>query len=135
MIARRFFLLSALAACSFALASCTELRSAKAPKGGQVEHVVLVWLKHSGDAHERARLIEASRQLRDIPGVISVSGGTPIPSKRPIVDASFDVGFVIRFENAAAMSAYLTHPIHVKLTNEVLKPASRKVVVHDFTVE
>jgi hypothetical protein len=135
MIARRFFLLSALAACSFAVNSCTGLGSAKAPQSGQVEHVVMVWLKHPGDAHERAKLVEASRQLKDIPGVISVSGGTPIPSKRPIVDATFDVGFVIRFENAAAMTAYLTHPIHVKLTNEVLTPASRKVVVHDFTVE
>ena len=135
MIHRRFFLLSALAACSFAFSSCAELHSSKAPQAGQVEHVVMVWLKHPGNAQERAKLIEASRQLREIPGVISVSGGTPIPSKRPIVDASFDVGLVIRFENAAAMNAYLTHPIHVKLTNEVLKPASRKVVVHDFTVQ
>ena len=134
MILRRFFLLSTLVACSFAFSSCAELHSSKASQAGQVEHVVLVWLKHHGDAQERSKLIEAARQLKEIPGVLSVSGGDPIPSKRPIVDASFDVGFVIRFENAAAMNAYLTHPIHVKLTNEVLKPASRKVLVYDVNV-
>lgn len=135
MILRRLFLLSTLAACSFAFSSCAELNSPKMPQAGQVEHVVMVWLKHAGDAKERTKLVEEARKLKAIPGVLSVSGGTPIPSKRPIVDASFDVGFVIRFENAAAMNSYLTHPIHVKLTNEVLKPASRKVVVHDFTVQ
>lgn len=132
MNASRVLLFSALATCCLSLGSCAHV--SPAPHGGQVEHTVFVWLKHPSDAKERANLVEKARVLKDIPGVLSVSGGEPIPSKRPIVDASFDVGFVIRFENAAAMNAYLTHPIHVKLTNETLKPAAKKIVVHDFTV-
>jgi hypothetical protein len=134
MMRARFFLLSALWSAALLLASCAEMGSGKAPRAGQVDHVVLVWLKHPGDAAERAKLIEAGRSLASIPGVISVSGGESLPSTRPMVDSSFDVGYVMRFESQAAMEAYVKHPLHVKLAKEVLKPAAQKVVVHDFVI-
>jgi len=130
----RFFLLSALGSVTFLLSSCAHVGYEKAPRPGEVDHVVLVWLKHPGDAAERARLVEAGRALASIPGVISVSGGESLPSKRPMVDASFDLGYVFRFESEAAMNAYVKHPLHMKLAREVLFPAAKKVVVHDFVV-
>jgi len=130
----RFFLLSAFGSAALLLSSCAQLGYEKAPRPGQVDHLVLVWLKHPGDAAERAKLIEAGRSLAAIPGVISVSGGESLPSTRPMVDSSFDVGYVIRFDSEASMNAYVKHPLHVKLAKEVLFPAAKKVVVHDFVL-
>jgi len=130
----RFFLLSAFGSATLFLSSCAQLGYEKAPRPGQVDHLVLVWLKHPGDAAERAGLVEAGRSLTAIPGVISVTGGDSLPSTRPMVDSSFDVGYVIRFESAAALDAYVKHPLHVKLAKEVLFPAAKKVVIHDFVV-
>jgi stress responsive alpha/beta barrel protein len=131
---RRIFLLSVIGACSLALSSCAGLGGGPSAKAGEVEHAVFVWLKHPGSVEDRAKLVEAGRTLATIPGVISVSGGDSLPSKRPVVDSSFDVGFVIRFGSADAMNAYLSDPRHVKVTKEVLVPLSKKIVVHDFTV-
>ncbi len=107
----------------------------KAPHAGQVEHCVFIWLKHKGNAGGAlAKLEEACKDLAQIPGVVSVISGDSLKSKRSIVDSSFDVGVVVRFESAEAMEAYLKNPIHVKLTREVLYPMTKKLEVHDFVV-
>ncbi len=130
----RIFLLSAISACGLLLSSCAGMGGGKAPQPGEVDHCVFVWLKHKGSAQDRAKLEDACHTLAQIPGVISVSTGDTLVSKRHVVDSSFDVGVVVRFESAAAMEAYLKHPTHVKLAKEVLYPMTKKLEVHDFTV-
>lgn len=121
-------LLASLA--GLALVSCTS--RAPASKSGGVDHVVLVWLKRPGNAADRVKLQQTAEELRAIPQVRSVSHGTALASERPIVDDSFDVGFVMRFDSPAALHAYESHPFHVAKVNQVLKPLSRKVVVYDL---
>ena len=116
-------LLVVLALCA---SSCTS--SSSAP----VSHVVLCWLKNPGDESARQRIINATRDLRSIPGVVSVTAGRPIPSTRPVVDSSYDVGIVITFKDEAALRAYETNPIHVKARNEILRPLAGKIVIYDF---
>lgn len=98
----------------------------------EVQHIVLCWLKTPGDRMARAQLIGTSLAFQDLPGVISVQAGEPLPSNRPQVDASFDVAIVMTFRDEAALRAYENHPAHRKAVEEVLKPLTARVIVYDF---
>jgi hypothetical protein len=114
------------------LAGCqSNHRSAGGPGRATLSHVVLCWLKEPGDAAQRQRLIETSKTFRELPGVVSVDVGEAIPSTRPVVDSSFDVALVMRFEDRAALQAYETHPKHQKAVNEVLRPLTSRILVYD----
>lgn len=99
---------------------------------GYLHHVVIFWLKKPGDAEDRAALIEVSKTLKTIPGVVSVSVGLPVASERSVVDDSFDVAATIVFENEAAEKNYQTHPVHIKAKDEVLKSLVERFIVYDF---
>jgi hypothetical protein len=97
-----------------------------------VLHVVICWLNDPADPEARRRVIEASRAFERIPGVRRVSAGEPLPSARPLVDDSFDVGILMEFESRQALAAYLRHPEHVRATREVLRPLTARIVVYDI---
>ena len=97
-----------------------------------LEHIVVVWLNDPGNATHRQTIIDESEVLRTIPGVLSLKSGTVIPSERAIVDSSFDVALIVSFADAAALQAYLAHPLHVQLVNETLKALVAKIRVYDF---
>ncbi len=115
---------------SLSLISCATIAPPAAK--GSVDHVVIVWLKRPGNAADRQALFAAADDLRKIPGIRFLDSGTPLASDRPVVDDSFDVGFTMRFDSAAALAAYEKDPRHLKKVNEVLKPLSRKIVVYDI---
>ena len=112
-----------------ALAGCTTLHETRQ---GKVHHVVLCWLKDSGNAAQRQQIIEASRSFSKIPGVLDVRVGEPIPSDRSIVDDSFDVAVPVTFADVRGLETYQNHPLHKKAGAEILMPLARKVVVYDF---
>lgn len=119
------------ASLALVLASCQTTIAPPAAKG-TVDHVVLVWLKRPGNEQDRQALREAGDRLRAIPGLLMLDGGTPLASDRPVVDDSFDVGFVMRFPSKEALEAYEPHPAHMKEVENVIRPLSRKVVVYDI---
>jgi hypothetical protein len=102
-----------------------------APAAGQVTHVVLCWLKTPGEDAAAQRIIQTSDDFRRLPGVVSVTAGRPVPSTRPVVDSSFDVGVVITFRDEAAMAAYESSPTHVRAVKEVLQPLTSKLKIFD----
>ena len=119
---------SLLSACS----SCPFVGSQR----GKVNHAVFVWLNKPGDAADRQKLIDAAKMLkREIAEVETVTVGPMLPSKRPIVDSTYDVGFVMRFASQAAMDRYEQHPVHQKAVKETLMPMVRKIQVYDFVTE
>ena len=81
------------------------------------------------------KLIDASYKLAAIPGVVNVLAGSPLPSERPVVDDSFDVGIIMVFENSDALHQYLENPIHKKATAEILAPLSERILIYDVVVE
>jgi hypothetical protein len=99
-----------------------------------IEHIVIVWLQEPGNEEHRTRIISESQVLREIPGVTGLRAGNMLPSQRPIVDSSFDVGLIVSLRDASAMADYLSHPLHVKLVEEILKPLVKKIKVYDFTL-
>jgi hypothetical protein len=97
-----------------------------------VTHVVLCWLKTPGDEVQRKRLIEVSHSFSAIPGVSLIAAGTSLPSTRPVVDSTYDVGIVIMFEDEAALRAYDAHSLHRKAVEETLRPLTQKIQIYDF---
>jgi hypothetical protein len=112
------------------LASCATI--APPAKPGSVDHVVIVWLKRPGNEQDKQALFELGRELRAIPGIRFLDSGTALPSERPTVDDSFDIGYVMRFDSPAALEAYAIHPVHVKAKDELVR-LSRRIVVYDVT--
>ncbi|MFC1497931.1 Dabb family protein [Verrucomicrobiota bacterium] len=111
------------------LAGCSMLRESDR---GKVHHVVLCWLKDSGNVTQRSRIIEVSRSFKEIPGVLDVRAGEVLESDRKIVDDGFDVAITLSFSDTQSLNEYLAHPIHQKAKNEVLLPIIKKIVVYDF---
>jgi hypothetical protein len=112
-------------------ASCAHQRAAE-PKPGMVVHVVVCWLKTPGDEAQRQQLIDVSKTFKAIPGVVGVAAGRTLPSTRPVVDTTFDVGLVILFRDRQAMNDYLENPIHKKALADTLKPLVGKQIVYDI---
>ncbi|TDU81595.1 stress responsive alpha/beta barrel protein [Prosthecobacter fusiformis] len=119
------------------LASCTSCPLGhKTTAQGKVEHVVLIWLKKPGDAKDRAAVVAAAKKFQaEIPQIQHLSVGQPLPSDRPVVDDSFDVGMVIRFANQADLSVYEKHPVHTQAVTDTLKPLAKKLLVYDVVTE
>lgn len=117
---------------SLLISSCTTCPFAP-KRAGNVEHVVLVWLKKPGNAADRAAVIAAAKRLQaEIPEARNLTVGTAVASPRPVVDSSFDVGVVIRFADKAAMARYENSPVHQKAVAETLKPLAKRLQVYDI---
>jgi hypothetical protein len=97
-----------------------------------ITHVVIVWLKEPGNEDNRARYIEESKRLNDLPGIIARHTGVIAPSGRPIADDSFDVAVTVTLKDKKALDAYLAHPKHRQILHEKLQPLVKKVVTYDF---
>jgi len=114
-----------------ALSACTSTATTNIQEN-TVVHVVLIWLKESGNQGHTQQVIEVSNQLKEIPGIREMRVGKSIPSDRKIVDDSFDVGMYMVFDNLENMEGYLVHPEHKKAVTDALKPLSSKIQVYDF---
>lgn len=106
--------------------------SGRVEPSGTVTHVVLLWLKDPQDAAGRQQIIEASKSFKQIPGVLSVAVGIPLPDTRPTVDTTYDLGIAITMRDKAALEAYGPHPIHQKAANEVLLPRIKSIKAYDI---
>ena len=111
----------------FAATGCSMNR----PKA-QISHVVVAWLKNPGDEAARQRIIDETEKFRQIPGVVDITIGRPVPSTRPVVDSTWDIAAVITFKDEAYLRAYDEHPIHKKAVSEVSRPLTAKVLIYDI---
>jgi hypothetical protein len=111
---------------------CTfQIQTSTAASNETIEHIVIIWLKQPGNIHAQDTVIKASQALKSIPGVISLRSGKSVPSQRKIVDSSYDVALIISLTNKVALDAYLVHPVHRKLLEEIMKPLVDRIRVYD----
>ena len=99
---------------------------------GSIEHIVFVWLKQPGNSYAQDTIIKASQALKTIPGVIALRTGKAVPSQRRIVDSSFDVALIITLIDQAALDAYLVHPLHRRVVDEIMIPLVNRIRVYDL---
>jgi hypothetical protein len=138
-IFRRTLIAFALLAISASQPACSSLKfwcwgcgDGGSDDDAQLYHIVLMWQKLPGNPTHRKQLIDAGQQFAKIPGVKSVRTGRAVLSDRDIVDDSFDVAFVLSFEDKAALQNYLDHPDHLQAVTGTLQPLVDKIVVYDF---
>ena len=108
-----------------------QIQTTAAASNETIEHIVIIWLKQPGNIHAQDTVIKASLALKTIPGVISLRSGKAVPSQRNIVDSSFDISLIISLTNKAALDAYLAHPTHKKLLEEIMMPLVDRIRVYD----
>lgn len=97
-----------------------------------LSHVVIFWTK-PGVPDAADKLLAGIREyLAPIPGVKVFHAGKMVPSERPVVDQSYQVGLYIQVEDKAAEVAYQKHPLHVAFLDNVFKQNFERVVVYDF---
>ena len=99
---------------------------------GQVQHVVICWLKPGGD---RAAVIQSANELAKIDGVLDVAVGGKIAGTRPMVENTFDIALIVTFQNEAALRAYENDPIHKRVLEQAVKPNVEKYVVYDASLK
>ena len=129
----RRFLFLALGSFICLLPACSSLEGSRS--GTAVEHIVFVWLKRPGNEGDRERLVaEAHRLDAEIRELRGVRSGVPVPSSRPMVDDTFDVAFLMRFDSTADLAAYEKNARHAAAVRNLLQPLSRRVVIYDVAV-
>lgn len=99
---------------------------------GRVNHLILIWLKDAGNPEQRRQIIEVTRALQQLPGVISVRVGSIMPSDRSVVDSSFDVGVHMLFADRQSMERYTANPEHVRTVTQLVMPLTKRLVIYDF---
>lgn len=102
----------------------------------RLHHLVVIWLKQSGDVTLRQRYIEASKPLANLPGVLAYDVGTPAVIKRShaskALDQSYDVAVSAVYESPEAYAAFLQHPEYRQIAMQVLRPLVDQYKVYDF---
>jgi hypothetical protein len=102
---------------------------------GEVNHTVIFWLKDPQNARDRAAIVEASKSLGSLPGVVRVEVGHAMPVQRPNVEQVFDLCAVFTFRERAALHEYLADPRHKQVVNDVLRPLVKHYIVYDSVLE
>ncbi|MCF7982703.1 MAG: Dabb family protein [Pseudomonadales bacterium] len=111
--------------------SCSSFTSVSSDKH-YIHHVVIAWLKQPGDTAAQQALIDGTRTLADIPGVVSVSAGRTFASERSVVDDSFDIALTVVLKDHAALNSYQNHPLHNRVKRDVLKPLVARYIVYNY---
>ena len=95
-------------------------------------HVVIFWTDPRQPRAVEELLEGAEKYLRPIPGILYFHVGRMVPSPRPVVEQSYQVGLNVVFADKAAHDAYQVHPSHVEFVEKVFKRVCTKVLVYDF---
>jgi hypothetical protein len=74
----------------------------------------------------------AERYLKPIPGILHFHIGKMVPSPRPVVDSSYQVGLNVVFPSKQVREEYRAHPLHKQFEEGVLKQTYQRCVVYDF---
>ncbi len=105
-------------------------RSIFAQKKGMFIHHVYFWLKNPGNKEDKAKLVEGLKKLSRVKTIKEFYIGQPAATRRDVIDSSYDVSWLLFFDNAADQDSYQSDPIHLKFVEECSSLWS-KVIVYD----
>ena len=88
-----------------------------------IEHIVLLKVKKDTSAEDIKNLIEGTKSLRTIPGVISITVGPTFAEEwMPDRRNGHTHTLSCRLQNKEALRVYQDHPLHDKVKKECLLP-------------
>jgi hypothetical protein len=94
-------------------------------------HCVYFWLKPELTAEQRAEFRRGVETLKGIKSVEQVSvGGPAATTRRPVIDASYDVALIVVAKDVAAEAAYQVDPLHLAFV-ENFKTFWTRVQIYD----
>jgi hypothetical protein len=75
-------------------------------------HSVYFYLTHPESDADRAALKAGLETLRGIEGIEAATIGVPAATRRPVIDHTYDVSWILTFADQAAHDVYQDHPVH-----------------------
>ena len=81
-------------------------------------HAVYFWLTSPESDIDRAALRVGLQTLRGVNTIDAVSIGTPAPTRRAVIDHTYDLALMLTFRDQAAHDVYQTHPIHLAFVDD-----------------
>ena len=115
---------------AFPIAGALKSNTIFAQKKGMFIHHVYFWLKNSGNKEDKAKLIEGLKKLSKVKTIKNFYIGQPAATRREVIDSSYDVSWLLFFENATDQDSYQTDPVHLKFVEEC-SSLWTKVTVYD----
>lgn len=84
-----------------------------------IQHCVFLRLKASTTADQKQAVYDAIAALKDvIPGILDIKFGQNVSPEG--LNGGFLDGFIVTFENVEARDAYLPHPQHVEVGDQII---------------
>ena len=93
-------------------------------------HHVYFWLKNKGNVDDRNRLVDGLKKLSKASTIKQSHIGKPAGTSREVIESSYDVSWMLIFDNDADQASYQSDPIHLKFIEEC-SHLWLKVVVYD----
>ena len=97
-------------------------------------HTVYFWLNKDNPELLKEFKEVALPKLATVPSIKNVYWGPPAGTPRDVVDNSYDISWIVTFNNAAEQEAYQVDPMHLEFV-EKYKSLFERVQVYDNLVE
>lgn len=94
-----------------------------------IDRFVLIRLKSEYASEREAIAAHTAETLRDLPGVVRVTVGTPADEHAA---AGWDLSIVVRFGALADVEPYRVHPAHRRYVDEYLRPRMQVIKAWNF---
>ena len=80
-------------------------------------HHVFFWLKENNESN-REQLIEGLKKLSSVSTIKQCHIGVPATTNREVIENTYNVSWMILFDNAADQDSYQVDPIHLNFVKE-----------------
>jgi hypothetical protein len=96
-----------------------------------VEHLVLFKVRAGTDTSSVSSMVAGLKGLKaQIPGIVDLTVGTNFSDR----SKGFTHGLVVRFQDRAALDAYLPNPAHREAVERLIRPITEDVIVIDYEI-
>ena len=93
-------------------------------------HHVFFWLKNPNNATDKSILLAGLETLTTIPNIKLIQIASPANTNRAVIENTYDVSWLLFFDNEKDEAVYQKHPLHLKFVEDC-KHLWEKVVVYD----
>lgn len=93
-------------------------------------HHVYFWLNNPGNKEDKARLVEGLKKLSKVNTIRMFHIGQPAGTNREVIDSSYDISWLVLFDDRPGQDSYQADPIHLDFIKEC-SSLWKRVVVYD----